>query len=88
MDRMDPKHHSRHKQRHEKDDRERSKRKHKSQNEGSRKRSRKEDKHHSHIVEDDPDEDLWVEKNIDMDGGTVRSTSSLLLQCSHTWHVA
>ncbi|TFK91929.1 hypothetical protein K466DRAFT_659656 [Polyporus arcularius HHB13444] len=57
---------------HNKDDREhKSKRKHKSEKDDSsstRKRSRKDNGDHLHIVDEDPDDDMWVEKNIDMDG--------------------
>ncbi|RPD77778.1 hypothetical protein L226DRAFT_532550 [Lentinus tigrinus ALCF2SS1-7] len=65
----DTKRSSKHKHRHEKDDRgHKSKRKHKS-DDSSRKRSRKDDADHLHIVDEDPaDDDMWVEKNIDMDG--------------------
>ena len=31
------------------------------------------------IVDEDPDEDMWVEKNIDMDGEHVSSLSSIYL---------
>ncbi|KAI0826861.1 CwfJ C-terminus 1-domain-containing protein-like protein [Trametes gibbosa] len=72
----DTKRASKHKHRHDKDDREhKSKRRHhdKSQKEGgSRKRSRKDEGGHLKIVDDDAnDEDMWVEKNIDMDGEVV-----------------
>lgn len=67
---------SKHKHRHDSDDREhKSKRRHrdKADKESSRKRSRKDDGGHLHIVDDDAnDEDMWVEKNIDMDGEKVR----------------
>ncbi|KAI0720519.1 CwfJ C-terminus 1-domain-containing protein-like protein [Cerioporus squamosus] len=61
---------SKHKHRPEKEDREhKSKRRHKSdKDDSSRKRSRKDDGDHLHIVDEDPDDDMWVEKNIDMDG--------------------
>ena len=71
----DSKRSSRHKHRHDKDNREhKSKRKHKSDKESSsRKRSRKDTEDHLHVVDDDVnDEDMWVEKNIDMDGEVVR----------------
>ncbi|KAL1950615.1 hypothetical protein VTO73DRAFT_5739 [Trametes versicolor] len=68
----DTKRASKHKHRHDSDDREhKSKRRHrdKADKESSRKRSRKDDGSHLHIVDDDAnDEDMWVEKNIDMDG--------------------
>ena len=58
---------------HHDDDKER---KHKSK----RKRT---DEGKSHIRDDDMDEDVWVEKNIDMEGEQVRSTSpSLRYICS------
>ncbi|KAI0712218.1 CwfJ C-terminus 1-domain-containing protein-like protein [Earliella scabrosa] len=65
----DTKRSSKHKHKHDKDEREhKSKRKHKSEKESSRKRSRK-DEEHLRIVDDDvADDDMWVEKNIDMDG--------------------
>ncbi|KAI1789572.1 CwfJ C-terminus 1-domain-containing protein-like protein [Ganoderma leucocontextum] len=68
---------SKHKHRHDKDDREhKSKRKHKSDKESSgRKRSRKETGDHLHVLDDDVnDEDMWVEKNIDMDGEVPLAT--------------
>ncbi|OCH91871.1 hypothetical protein OBBRIDRAFT_752448 [Obba rivulosa] len=46
------------------------KHKHKSDKERSGKRARKNDSH-VHIVDDDADEDEWMEKNIDMDGEAV-----------------
>lgn len=71
---------SKHKHRHrDKDEREyKSKRKHKHDKESgsSRKRSRKDDGDKLHIVDDDTnDEDMWVEKNIDMEGEVVRGLS-------------
>ena len=67
----DTKRSSKHKHKHDKDEH-KSKRKHKSEKESSRKRSRK-DEEHLRIVDDDvADDDMWVEKNIDMDGERVR----------------
>ena len=77
----DSKRSSKHKHRHDKDDREhKSKRKHKSGKEGSsRKRSRKDTADHLHVVDDDVnDEDMWVEKNIDMEGEVVRAFRPVL----------
>ncbi|PIL22586.1 hypothetical protein GSI_15275 [Ganoderma sinense ZZ0214-1] len=68
---------SKHKHRHDKDNREhKSKRKHKSDKEGSsRKRSRKDTADHVHVLDDDVnDEDMWVEKNIDMEGEVPLAT--------------
>ena len=61
---------SKHKRHHKKpeDDENRSKKQHKHEKEHDRKR--KHDKKLK-IVDDDPDEDMWVEKNIDMDGEHV-----------------
>ncbi|KAI0632175.1 CwfJ C-terminus 1-domain-containing protein-like protein [Trametes polyzona] len=75
----DARHASKHKHRHDKDsDREhKSKRRHhdKSDKESSRKRSRKDDSDRLHIVDDDPnDDDMWVEKNIDMEGEVPLAT--------------
>ncbi|KAI0657373.1 CwfJ C-terminus 1-domain-containing protein-like protein [Cubamyces menziesii] len=69
-------HSSKHKSRHDKDDREhKSKRRHKSDKESSRKRSRKVDSDRLHIVDDDVnDDDMWVEKNIDMEGEVPLAT--------------
>ena len=69
-------HSAKHKSRHDKDDREhKSKRRHKSDKESSRKRSRKVDSDRLHIVDDDVnDDDMWVEKNIDMEGEVVRGS--------------
>lgn len=69
---------SKHKHRHDKDDRgHKSKRRHKSEkDESSRKRSRKDGGDHLHIVDEDPDDDMWIEKNIDMDGERVRGSTS------------
>jgi hypothetical protein len=36
------------------------------------KRKKRKDKSGSKVVDDDPEEDMWVEKNIDMDGEKVR----------------
>ncbi|CDO76102.1 hypothetical protein BN946_scf184649.g28 [Trametes cinnabarina] len=70
---------SKHKSRHDKDDREhKSKRRHKSDKDSgsSRKRSRKDDAEHLHIVDDDVnDDDMWVEKNIDMEGEVPLATN-------------
>jgi hypothetical protein len=62
---------SKHKHR---DDREHSSKKrhrHRDEEERKHKKKRKEEKH-LNIVEDDADDDMWVEKNIDMDGEKVR----------------
>ena len=78
----DSKRSSKHKHRLDKDDREhKSKRKHKSEEgSSSRKRSRKDDGEHLHIVDEDVnDEDMWVEKNIDMEGEVVRTPSCVVL---------
>ena len=78
----DSKRSSKHKHRRDKDDREhKSKRKHKSEEGGSsRKRSRQDDREHLHIVDEDVnDEDMWVEKNIDMEGEVVRTPSCVVL---------
>ena len=50
------------------------KRKHRSDKEGSSKKARKEDGEHIHILDESAnDDDMWEEKNIDMDGEKVRS---------------
>ena len=64
---------SKHKRSHDKDrgssSRKRVKHKH-----HSKKSSKNED--HLHVVDDDVDEDMWVEKNVDMDGEKVLSDGS------------
>ncbi|TBU47785.1 CwfJ C-terminus 1-domain-containing protein-like protein [Dichomitus squalens] len=73
----DSKRSSKHKHRHDKGDREhKSKRKHKAQEgSSSRKRSRQDNGEHFHIVDEDAnDEDMWVEKNIDMEGEVPLAT--------------
>lgn len=47
------------------------KRKHKSDREGSSKKARKGNVDHIHIVDETGDDDIWEEKNIDMDGEKV-----------------
>ncbi|KAI8986105.1 CwfJ C-terminus 1-domain-containing protein-like protein [Trametes punicea] len=63
---------------HDKDDDHRehkSKRRHRSENGSSRKRFRKEDSEHLHIVDEDvDDDDMWIEKNIDMEGEVPLAT--------------
>ena len=54
----------------------RSKRRHK--NEKDDKGKRKDDKHVK-VIDDDPYEEIWVEKNIDMDG---EKASASLSSCS------
>lgn len=82
MGHNDSKRSSKHRHSHEKSDREhKNKRKHGSNKEGSHKRVRKDDSDHIHIVDDDPnDDDMWVEKNIDMDGEQVRRKWFCILQ--------
>ncbi|KAI0372225.1 hypothetical protein BV20DRAFT_964344 [Pilatotrama ljubarskyi] len=72
----DARHASKHKHRHDRDDHEhKSKRRHKSDKESSRKRSRTDETGHLHIVDDDPnDDDMWIEKNIDMEGEVPLAT--------------
>ncbi|KAF9816911.1 hypothetical protein IEO21_03785 [Rhodonia placenta] len=61
------------------------KRKHKSDKEsGSKRRHKGDAERHIHIVDDDPDADMWEEKNIDMDGeepvaANIPTTESLKL---------
>lgn len=66
---------SKHKRSHEKDPERKSKKRHKHGDEGgssSKKRSKRDRSDKLHITDDDPnDEDMWVEKNIDMDGERV-----------------
>ncbi|KAH9942920.1 CwfJ C-terminus 1-domain-containing protein-like protein [Amylocystis lapponica] len=77
MDHPEPKASSRHKHSRDKTGSEhKSKRKHKSDKDGSRKRHRKAEDEHMHIVDDDAnDDDMWVEKNIDMDGERPLATT-------------
>ncbi|PCH40153.1 hypothetical protein WOLCODRAFT_136692 [Wolfiporia cocos MD-104 SS10] len=79
MGRDETKHASQHKQKHDKADKEhKHKRKHKSDKErsSSSKRARKGDGDRLHIVDDDVnDEDMWMEKNIDMDGEEPLATT-------------
>ena len=51
----------------------RSKRRHKDDKSEHKTRKRHRDEHHKkvRVIDDDPDEDMWVEKNIDMDGERV-----------------
>lgn len=49
-----------------------SKRKHRSdKDESSKRRRHSKDEDNVRIADDDPDDDMWVEKNIDMDGENV-----------------
>ena len=72
---------SKHKRSHDKDrdssSRKRAKHKHHS------KKSSKKSEDHLHVVDDEDDEDIWVEKNIDMDGEKVLSygLSSFAANC-------
>lgn len=69
------KHSSKHKRSHDKDPERKNKKRHKHDDEGRSKKRKRSDKDHGklHITDDDPDEDdMWVEKNIDMDGERVR----------------
>ena len=76
-------HASHHKHRHSKDDHDRErkhKRTHKHGKESSRKRLREDSGDRLHIVDEDPqDDDMWVEKNIDMEGEVVRTPSCVVL---------
>ncbi|KAI0766423.1 CwfJ C-terminus 1-domain-containing protein-like protein [Trametes elegans] len=71
-------HASHHKHRHSKDDHDRErkhKRTHKHGKESSRKRLREDYGNRLHIVDEDPqDDDMWVEKNIDMEGEVPLAT--------------
>ncbi len=77
---------SKHKRHHEKDrdSEHRTKKKHKHDDDerASERRSKKRSskgKDKLNIIDDDPDEDLWVEKNIDMDGENVRMSNPTFL---------
>lgn len=73
------KHSSKHKRNRDKDRQDGKKKKHKSDHESSKKRRRKE--HDAvHITDDDPSDDMWIEKNIDLDGERVRT---MQYRCSH-----
>ncbi|GBE84892.1 CwfJ C-terminus 1-domain-containing protein-like protein [Sparassis latifolia] len=53
-----------------------SKRKHKSDKDSGKAKRRRKDDEHVHIVDDDPnDDDMWVEKNIDMEGEEPLATT-------------
>lgn len=74
----DSKHSSKHKRSHESGERDRhkSKKRHKSHKDESGKHRDKKDRHATKIVDDDiNDDDMWMEKNIDMDGERVRAVS-------------
>jgi len=62
---------SKHKRNRDKEHRD-GKKKHKSGHESSKKRRQRE---HDvvHITDDDPSDDMWIEKNIDLDGERVRT---------------
>ena len=66
----------RHSRENDGDSEKKSRKRHKHEEDGDRKhkKKRKHEDKGSRIVDDDPDEDLWVEKNIDMDGERVRCT--------------
>jgi hypothetical protein len=77
-----------HKRFREKDTDRNSKKRHKRDgHESSRKNKRKDNERNKlHITDDDPyDEDMWVEKNIDMDGERVSALSILRLDAMLTW---
>lgn len=62
---------SKHSSRRERDPDRKSKKRRKHDDHGGKHKHRKKDisDHNIHIVDDDPDDgDMWVEKNIDMDG--------------------
>lgn len=70
---------SKHKHSRDTDGERTSKKRHKHDEDGSRKhkKKRKHEDKGTRIVDDDPDEeDMWVEKNIDMDGERVRVSYS------------
>ena len=71
MDVDDRTHTSKHKRSRDKGDRDHKKKRHKSDKDSSKRKSK--DAHKTRIVDDDADEDMWMEKNIDMDGETVRA---------------
>jgi hypothetical protein len=84
MDDRTERHSSKHKRSHEKDPDRKSKKRHKHDDETSSRKHRRKDKEHSKlkITDDDPnDDDMWVEKNIDMDGERVS------LYCAVFWVV-
>ena len=65
-----------HKRSHDKDSDRKSYKRHKHNDydseDSSRERKRKNERDKPHIIDDDPDdEDMWVEKNIDIDGELV-----------------
>lgn len=77
-----------HKRSREKDTDRKSKKRHKRDgHESSRKHKRKDNEPGKlHITDDDPyDEDMWVEKNIDMDGEKVSALSIFYLDAIFTW---
>ena len=71
---VDEKHSSsKHKRSRDKGDRDHKKKRHRSDKESS---SKHRGKHGAtRIVDDDPDEDMWEEKNIDMEGDQVREAA-------------
>lgn len=79
----DDKHSTKHKRHHEhRDEHERrSKKRHRSsKTESGRSSKRNDPSDKLHVVDDDPSEDMWEEKNIDMDGEQVRSQCAQLIR--------
>lgn len=68
---------SKHKRSRDKGDREHKKKRHRSDKDTSKHKSKTE--HKTRIVDDDvDDEDMWMEKNIDMDGEKVRGRTPIV----------
>lgn len=71
----DVKHHrsSKHKKRHREDDHESKSKKHSRHDKDreSKKKNKSEKSKKVRVIDDDADEDVWIEKNIDMDGENV-----------------
>ena len=63
---------------HDREHKSKKRNKHVDDDKRERKRKRK-DGDKLRVVDDDPDEDMWVEKNIDMDGEKVRSLLCIVL---------
>ncbi len=67
-------HISKHKRSQDKGDREHRKKRHKSDKDGHNSKRKKDDVNRAHIVDEDVSgDDMWIEKNIDMDGERVSS---------------
>ena len=75
---------SKHRSHKDKDDKEHKTKKrhrHERDEDGHKSKKRKSKGSKLEVVDDDPEEDMWVEKNIDMDGEYVRVLLSKIICC-------